>query len=205
VFDPDVVLGGVNVRIGVRARLAIEQQGVANDLGLGALGAMHNAHQAAKAGAPVALADRLRRDHRTGVGREVDGFGARVVVLVVAGKRDRQHLTPRSWPAQDHGGILHRHAASQVAVDPLHQAILVDDGPLGDQVVDVARPVLNGGVAGVGALLDEDLNDAGVERCFRVLWGRAALNVVDVAAFLGNDDRALELDEALGIDAEVGL
>ncbi len=55
------------------------------------------------------------------------------------------------------------------------------------------------------AFLHEYLDHAGVKRGLCILRRRTALDVMDVAALVGDDDRPLELPQAMRIDAEIGL
>ena len=102
-------------------------------------------------------------------------------------------------------GVLHRQLRAEVAVDPLHRRVLVGDRALGDEVVDVVRPVLDRRVAAAPALLDDDLDDRRVQRVARVDRRGAALDVVHVGALVDEDHGALELAHVLGVDPEVGL
>ena len=65
---------------------------------------------------------------------------------------------------EDAGRVLHGGLGTDVAVDPFHRAALAHVGTLGDEVVDVVRPVLHGGVTHAGVLFDDDLDDGGVQR-----------------------------------------
>ena len=76
---------------------------------------------------------------------------------------------------------------------------------LGHQVVDVVRPVLDGGVANACVLLQHNLNHCGVQGVGLVDGGGAALNVVNVGVFVRNNQGALELAHVLGVNAEVRL
>ena len=78
-------------------------------------------------------------------------------------------------------------------------------GPLGDEVVDVVRPVLDRRVADLGAGQRHDLDDRRVQRVGRVDRRRAALDVVDLRALVDHDQRPLELAGVLAVDPEVGL
>ena len=104
-----------------------------------------------------------------------------------------------------HRRILHRDLRAEVGVHPFHGRVLVRGSALGDQVVDVGRPVLDRRVAGAAALLHDDLDDRAVQRVGRVGWRRAAFDVVHVGAFVHDDQCALELAHVLRVDAEVGL
>ena len=137
--------------------------------------------------------------------RGVHHLGAGVLVLALAREGDRQRLALGVLAEQEDGRVLHRHLGADVAVDPLHGRALVGHGPLGDEVVDVVRPVLDGRVAAAGVLLHDDLDDRGVQRVRLVDRRGAALDVVHVGALVGDDQRPLELAHVLGVDPEVGL
>src|SRR3954452_2776230 len=203
--DVDVVLADADRRVGVRARLLVEQQRVAHDLGARAVGALGDLEQPAVRGPPAVLGDRLGEDVRCGVRRRVDDLRARVLVLAVAGERDREHLAGGALAHHVDARVLHRQLRAEVAVDPLDGSVGLGDRALRDEVEDVVRPVLHGRVADAGARLGAQLDDRGVQRVGAVRRGGAALDVVHVGALVGEDQRALELAHVLRVDAEVGL
>ena len=126
-------------------------------------------------------------------------------MLALAGERDRQHLAVRPVAHQPDRRVLHGQLRPEVAVDPFHRRVLLGDGALRDEVVDVVRPVLDRRVAAAAAFLDDDLDDRGVQRVGRVDRRRAAFDVVHVRVLVDDDQRALELAHVLRVDAEVGL
>ncbi len=138
-------------------------------------------------------------------GCAVDDLAAGVLVLALAGERDREDLAVRLLAEQVDRRVLHRQLRAEVAVDPLHRRVLVGDGALGHEVEDVLRPVLDGRVANPRVGLGGDLDHRGMQRVGGVDGGGAALDVVDVRALLGDDQRPLELAHVLGVDPEVGL
>ena len=95
--------------------------------------------------------------------------------------------------------------AAEVAVDPLHGGLLVGHGALGDQVVDVVGPVLDGGVTHPRARLADDFHHRAVQRLAGVRRRRAAFHVVHLGALVDDDQGALELSHVLAVDAEIGL
>ena len=101
--------------------------------------------------------------------------------------------------------VLHGELGAEVAVDPLDRGVALGDRPLGDEVVDVLRPVLHGRVADPRARLGDQLDDRRMQRVGRPDRRRAALDVVHVGALVGDDQRPLELAHVLRVDAEVGL
>ena len=135
----------------------------------------------------------------------MDHLRAGVLVLTGTGERDRERLALGVLSDQEDRRVLHRDLRADVAVDPLHRRALVRDRALGDEVVDVVRPVLDRRVANAGVLLHDDLDDGRVQRVALVDRRRAALDVVDVRALVGDDQRPLELAHVLGVDAEVRL
>src|SRR5690606_955412 len=177
----------------------------AEHVGLGARGALADLDQAAVGGAATAAGHRLGDDVGRGVRGHVDHLGARVLVLSLAGEGDGQGLALGVLAHEVDGRVLHRHLGADVAVDPLHGRALVGHGALGDQVVDVVRPVLDGRVAAAGVLLDDDLDDRGVQRVRLVDRRGAALDVVHVGTLVDDDQGPLELAHVLGVDPEVGL
>ena len=79
------------------------------------------------------------------------------------------------------------------------------EAALGDEVEDVAAPVLDGDVLDLRALEGDQLDDGGVQRGGLEFRRGAAFHVHHLGAFVGDDERALELAEVLRVDAEVGL
>ena len=200
-----VVLADVDVGVGVAAADRVDEQRVALHRRPRAVGALLHLHETAVRRAAAAARHRLGDDRRGRVRRGVHHLGAGVLVLALAGEGDRQRLALGVLAEQVAGGVLHGDLGADVAVDPLHPAAGLHRGALGDQVVDVVRPVLDGRVADVGVLLHDDLDDRGVQRVGRVDRRGAALDVVHLGALVGDDQRPLELAHVLGVDPEVGL
>ena len=139
------------------------------------------------------------------MGCHVHHLGAGVLVLTLGGEGHRERLTLGIGPHEIAGRVLHVGLGPNVAVDPLHRAALLDVGTLGDEVVDVVGPVLDGRVPASGVLLDDDLHDGGVQGVRLVDRCGASLDVVHVGVLVGDDEGALELAEVLGVHAEVRL
>src|SRR5207247_1548373 len=180
-------------------------QRVALDGGLGVAGAFLYLDQAAVGGPAAGPGHRLGDDLGRRVGRAVHHLRARVLVLAGPGERDRQGLALGVLAHQVDRRVLHGDLGADVAVDPFHARPGLDHGPLGHQVVDVARPVLDGRVAAVRAGLDDDLDHRGVQRVGGVDRRGAAFHVVDGGALVDDDQRPLELAHVLGVDPEVCL
>ncbi len=114
-------------------------------------------------------------------------------------------MSARAAAAEVDRGVLHRDLAAHVPVDPLDERVLLGDGPLRDEVVDVLRPVLHGRVADLRVRLGDDLDDGGVEGVRRVDRRGAPLDVVELRPAVRDDQRPLELADVARVDAEVGL
>ncbi len=121
------------------------------------------------------------------------------------GHADVEVVGARALPDQERAGVEHDLLGAHRAADPLDGAVRLDDGPLGVEVEDVLRPVLDGRVARLRALLDEDLDDGRVHRVDRVGLRGAALDVVHLGALVGDDQRVLEGALVGALHAEVGL
>src|ERR1039458_2926420 len=205
VAERDVRVLDVHVGVGVAPGLLVEEQGVAADVGLhvGRLG--QDPDVAAVGGAPGPLGDGAADHVARRVGGHVDALAARVLVLTIASEGGGEGLPVGPLAHQVDRGIFHRHLGAQIPVNPLDGRVFLGDGALGDQVVDVVRPVLDGRVADVGTLLGDDLDHRGVQGVVGVGGGRTALDVVDVGALVGDDQRPLELAHVVAVDPEVGL
>ena len=77
----------------------------------------------------------------------MDDLAAGILVLTLAGECDREDFAASSPAHHVDRRILHGQLAAQVPVDPLHGGVFVGHRPLGDQIVDVVSPVLDGGIA----------------------------------------------------------
>ena len=64
---------------------------------------------------------------------------------------------------------------------------------------------MDGGVTNAGVLQNEDLHDCGVQRVRVVDRRGTTLNVVNVRAFISDDQCALKLPHGFRVDTEVGL
>ena len=105
----------------------------------------------------------------------------------------------------DHAGIFHRQTRADVAVDPFDLGVFVREAAFGHEIEDVRRPVLHGDVLDLRALQRDQLDHRAVQRGGLELRRGAAFHVGHFAAFVGDDERALELAEVFGVDAEIGL
>ena len=142
---------------------------------------------------------------------EVDHLGAGVRLLHVVRRRDRVELADRVVALQDAARILPGDGRAGFHLRPRDLRVDADAvAALGHEVVDaalavlVARvPVLNRRVLDRGVVERHQLDDRGMQLVLVAHRRRAALEVADVGAFFGDDQRALELSRSLRIDAEV--
>src|SRR6266568_2370283 len=154
-----VVLADVDVRVGVRAGDRVDQQRVALDRRAAVVRALQYLDQATVRGPAAAPGDRLGDDRRGRARCRVHHLRPGVLVLALAGHGDAEYLALGVLADHVDRRVLHGDLGADVAVDPLHRAALVADGPLGDQVVDVVRPVLDRRVPAPPVLLHDDLDD----------------------------------------------
>ena len=166
---------------------------------------MAHLDQTAVAHDAAVLGDRLGEDVRRRVRRQVHHLRARVLVHAFARHAHVQVVGARALAHQVRAGVEHHVLRAHRAAHPLDRTVRVDDRALGVEVVDVLRPVLDGRVARLGALVHEDLDDGGVHRVDAVGLRGAALDVVHLGALVGDDQRVLEGALAGALHAEVGL
>src|SRR5690606_6037765 len=131
-----VVLADVDVGIGVGAADLVDQQRVAQDVGLGAVRALVDLHETAVGRTPAAARHRLAQDRAGGVRGRVHHLGAGVLVLALAGEGDGERLALGVLAHEEHGRVLHGDLGADVAVDPLHGGAGLAGRALGHQVVD---------------------------------------------------------------------
>ena len=85
------------------------------------------------------------------------------------------------------------------------------ESALGDEVIYAATalgiagiPVLHRGILHFGPFFDDYLHHGGMQLVFVAHRRRATLQIGYVGIVVGNDQRALELSSAAGVDAEIG-
>ena len=149
--------------IGVRLALLVENECVTDDVHLAVFCLLANRHQAPVAPAAAVLGDALGEDLAGGVRRQMMHLRPGVLMHAFARVGYGDDFGVRPLSLENHCWVLHRQLRSDVAVDPFDSRVLVCDAPLGDQVVDIVRPVLDGGVAYVCTGQRNELNDGTVQ------------------------------------------
>src|SRR5215204_197623 len=205
VLGVDLLLLDLDVRISICPGFLVKEQRVALDPALGVDRAFVHLQEPAVRATARPLGDGFGGDEAGSVRRGMDDLAAGVLVLSVAGVGHGENLTPRALAHKVDRRVLHREPGTEVAVDPLDGRVLVGRAPLGDEVVGVVRPVLDGRVPYPRARLCDKLNDRRMKRVRSIRRGRAALDVVDVGVLVGDDERPLELAHVLRVDPEVRL
>jgi hypothetical protein len=126
-------------------------------------------------------------------------------MLSAVGQSDADDFAAGAPALHDDAGIFHGETAADVAVDPANFGVFVGDAALGDEIEDIAAPVLHRDVLDFGALHGDEFDYRAVQSGGLKLRRRAAFHVHHFRAFIGDDERALELAELLAVDAEIGL
>src|SRR5690606_16823321 len=142
---------------------------------------------------------------------DVDHLGAGIGLLAVMGERHRVELAHGVVTAQDAAGVLPGDGGAGFHLGPADLGAGASAvAALGDEVVDAAAaflvtgvPVLHCRVLDLGVIQGDQFHHGGVQLVFVTLRRGAAFQVADVAAFLGNDQGALELAGVALVDAEV--
>src|SRR5262245_28034231 len=139
-------------------------------------------------------------------------LGAGIDLLVAVGDGDRVELAARIVAAQDAARILPGDRRAGLELGPGDLRVDAAAQPaLGDEIVDAAAalgvagiPVLDGRILDLGIVERDELDHRGVELVL-VAHGRgAALEIAHIGAFVGDDERALELAGVALVDAEIG-
>ena len=88
---------------------------------------------------------------------------------------------------------------------PLDPSPLLDQRPLGVQIVHVFRPVLDRGIAQCRALLDKQFHTARMEVRHIVFWCGTALDKMQIRPLIHDDERVFKLPCSRRIEPEIGL
>ena len=126
-------------------------------------------------------------------------------MLAIVSERDGEHFAARFTPFQDDARIFHRQPRPDIAVDPFDLGIFMREPAFSDQIENVGRPVLHGDVLDLGAFERDELHHRAMQRRGLELRSSAAFHVGHFAAFVGNNERPLELPEIFRVDSEVSL
>ena len=143
---------------------------------------------------------------------EMHHLGAGVRLLGVVGDGDRVKLALTVVPAQNAGRVFPGDGRPRLHLRPHHlRPVAPAIGALGDEVVDAALavliariPVLDGRIFDLRILQRHQLDNRRMKLVVIALWRRAALQIADVGALVGDDQRAFELPRILRVDAEIG-
>ena len=90
---------------------------------------------------------------------EYGGTGTGILMLSLAGERNRQNFASGAGLHHVDGRVFHGQFTAQVAIDPFHCRIGVGHGSFGDEVVDVVGPVLDRCVSAAATPLADDFYD----------------------------------------------
>ena len=175
-------------------------------------GALLDFHQPAIAVLPVAGRDALGDDGALRVLADVDHLGAGVGLLIIVRHRHRIKFADRIVALQDAARIFPGDRRAGLDLGPGNLGVLAfAQAALGHEIVDAALavlvagiPVLHGGVLDLRVVQRDQLHDRGMQLVFIPHRRRATFQVAHVSAFVGHDQRALELAGVRRVDAEVG-
>src|SRR5690606_28653557 len=189
----------LDVRERVGAALVAHQQRVALGVIARVLRSLEHLDQAAIGLLAAPRRDALRHDGAAGVAAAVDHLGAGVGLLPVVGQRHRAELADGVVALENHARALPGDGRAGLPLGPGNLGVLAAAGaPLGDDVVDaalavlVARvPVLHRRVLDLRVLHGAQLDPGRVQLVLVAHGRRAALEVADVAALVGDDEGAL--------------
>ena len=157
------------------------------------------------AGLPAIFANGLGGDQRCGFVCHVHHLTTGVLNLPLTSKGNGENFAVGFTAHQKHGRVFHGNLTADVAVHPFHRCFFVRHGALGDQVVHIAGPVLNGGIPHPRTFLSDNFHNRAVKRIGGVNGCRTAFHVVNKTAFVGNNQGAFKLPHIFGINSEIGL
>ena len=160
----------------------------------------------------MAGADALAHDGARAVFAQVNHLCARIGLLPVVGQRHTVELAYRMVALEYTTRVFPGNGATCFDLGPRQLAVVATaQASLGHQVVDAALtvlvagvPVLDGTVLDFGTVLDDNLDDSGMQLVLVTHGGSATLEIGDIGIVIGNDERTLKLARLCRIDAEIG-
>ena len=128
-----------------------------------------------------------------------------ILVLIGIGKGNRQHCSARSRSVQIDRRIFHSCFRTEVPINPLNRRIFHSPRPLGHEVVDIIRPVLNSCVAHVGTIKGKNFNNSRMETITRVCRSCTPFYIMNTCSFVNNNQCPFKLTRIFIVNSEVGL
>ncbi|MOA31745.1 hypothetical protein D3C78_1529190 [compost metagenome] len=130
---------------------------------------------------------------------------------MAAGQRHREEFTDRIVALQDHARVFPGDCRAGFRLGPRHfRTRAFAQRTLGDEVEDTAlavtagEPVLHRRIFHFGVFVQDHLHHRRVQLVAVTHRGRTAFDIADIAAFIGDQDGALELAGFGGVDTEIG-
>src|SRR3984893_12271188 len=141
----------------------------------------------------------------------MDHLGAGIDLLAAVGNRDRIEFAARIVAPKNAGRIFPRNRGSGFNLSPGDLGIRAPAiTTLSDEIIDPAAavrlawiPVLHRRIFDLGIVKGDQLDDRGMQLIFVALGRRAALEIGNVVALVGDDQRAFELARVLFVDPEI--
>src|SRR5438552_6793728 len=196
----------------VGAAFVADQKRVALRVVTSIFSALQNLHHSAIRILSVAGRNSFRNDRAPGVLADVDHLCAGIGLLIIVGYRNGVERAGRVISHQNAAGIFPGDRRSGFDLRPGNLRIHTLALPaLCDEVVNPAAafivagiPVLNGGVTDLGVFESNQLDHGSMELIAVTHRRGTAFEIADVAAFVGNDERAFKLSGFTCVDTEVG-
>src|SRR5699024_4272510 len=196
----------------MRAALVADQQRVALGVVACVLRPRQNLDQTAVGLFALGSGNAFGNNGRARVLANMGHLGAGVGLLHGTGYGDGVELADRVVAAQNAAGIFPGNRGTGFHLRPGNLgAVATAAATLGDEVQNAADalflagiPVLHRGVFDAGIFLGNQFHYGGMQLVFVALRRGAAFQVTDLGAVFADDQRALELAGALGVDAEIG-
>ena len=209
-LDHGTGVATLDVGEGVRRAAITDQQGIALRVVARPVRARAHAHQSAIGVGTAPGGNPLGDNRGFTVLAQVDHLGAGVRLLPIVGQGHGVELSDAVLAAQHAARILPGDGRAGLYLSPGNLAVIVRDAAFGHEVINAAAPlriaripVLHRGVFDFGAVEGHQFNHRGVQLVFIAHRRRAALQIAHMTAFIGDDQRALELAGLGLIDAEV--
>ena len=128
-----------------------------------------------------------------------------ILVLIGIGEGNRKHSSTRSRSVQIDRRIFHSRFRTKVPINPLNCRIFHSPRPLGHEVVDIIRPVLNSGVAHIGTIEGKNFDNCSMQAIAGISRSSTSFNIMDTCSLVNDNQCPLKLTRIFIVNPEISL
>lgn len=137
------IIGDIDIRDRRRDGLIIHQESVTLGTIHRTIGTRFDIHDTTIGRYTAVFGDGLGDNGRRRIASDMDDFGSSILILLRSGHSDTEHIGLTTMSFQNRARIEHRRTASEIAIHPLHIAVIIDQSTLGIEIIGIGRSVFD--------------------------------------------------------------